>query len=67
MTYLITLKILLFLFLPLLFMLGSILALGAKDGDRMLDLQAFSRPDQAIQVLFHLFLGQQNFFFLYEV
>lgn len=48
-------------------MLGSILALGAKDGDRMLDLQAFSRPDQAIQVLFHLFLGQQNFFFLYEV
>lgn len=59
MTHLITLKILLFPSLPLLFMLGSILALGVKDGDGMLDLQAF-RPQQPDQLLFRLFLGQQN-------
>lgn len=61
MTHLMTLKILLFPFLPLLFLLGSILALGVKAGDGMLDLQAFSRPEKSDQLLFHLFLGQQNF------
>lgn len=62
MTHLITLEILGFPFLPLVFMLGGVLAPGMKDVDGMLDLQAFSRAKQANQLLFHLLLGQENFF-----
>lgn len=59
MTHLITLKILLFPFLPLLFMLGSILALGVKDGDGMLDLQAFSNLIKLISCFFICFLDSK--------
>lgn len=61
----ITLKILVFPFLPLLFMLGVVLAHGMKDVDGVLDLQAFSIAEQADQLLFHLLLGQQIFVYLF--
>lgn len=59
MTHLITLKILLFPFLPLLFMLDNILALGVKDGD--VGSSSLLQTHQADPLLFHLFLGQQIF------
>lgn len=65
MTLMITLKILVFPFLPLLFMLGVVLAHGMKDVDGVLDLQAFSIAEQADQLLFHLLLGQQIFIYLF--
>lgn len=48
-------------------MLGGVLAPGMKDVDGVLDVQAFSSAEEADQLLFHLLLGQQIFFFFFSV